>query len=58
MQLGAINLQCVVPCMAGCSLKYTHYSGFNLHKNMEMCLLSIAGGDELILFVTPVNSLC
>jgi divalent metal cation (Fe/Co/Zn/Cd) transporter len=33
--------------MTGCSLKHTHDSGFKLHKNVEMCLLSIAGGDEL-----------
>jgi hypothetical protein len=44
-----------MPFMTGFSLKYAHESGFKLHKNMEMCLLPIAGGSELILLVTSVK---
>jgi hypothetical protein len=40
-----------------CSLKYTRDSGFKLHKNMEMFLLPIAGGDEFSSLLL-LNSLC
>jgi hypothetical protein len=41
--------------MTGFSLNYEHESGCKLHKNMEMCLLPIAGGSGLILFVTSAK---